>query len=127
MAKDNVVLRFEKVSFEYGHKKPILEEVSFAVRNGSKLTLMGQNGAGKSSLFKLIMGELTPQNGRVSVDHHGTVAIGRQTIPRDQLGFTVEEFFAQFFTEKQWNLPKLIAEVLDAVNLPHASARQEDE
>lgn len=117
MAKDNVVLRFEKVSFEYGHKKPILEEVSFSVRNGSKLTLMGQNGAGKSSLFKLIMGELTPQNGRVSVDQNGTVAIGRQTIPRDQLGFTVEEFFAQFFTETQWNLPKLIAEVLDAVNL----------
>lgn len=121
MAKDTVVLRFEKVSFEYGHKKPILEEVSFAVRNGAKLTLMGQNGAGKSSLFKLIMQELSPQSGRVSLDQKATVAIGRQTIPRDQLDFTVEAFFAQFFIEKQWNLPKLIADVLNAVNLPMPS------
>lgn len=57
MAKDNVVLRFDKVSFEYGHKKPILDEVSFSLRAGSKITLMGQNGAGKSSLFKLITRE----------------------------------------------------------------------
>lgn len=121
MAKDTVVLRFEKVSFEYGHKKPILEEVSFSVRNGAKLTLMGQNGAGKSSLFKLIMQELSPQSGRVSIDQNATVAIGRQTIPRDQLDFTVEAFFAQFFVEKQWNLPKLIADALDAVNLPMPS------
>jgi ABC-type Mn2+/Zn2+ transport system ATPase subunit len=68
MAKDSVVLRFEKVTFEYQHKKPLLEEVSFAIRGGAKLTLMGQNGAGKSSLFKLIMGELKPQSGRVSLE-----------------------------------------------------------
>ena len=116
--KDSVVLRFEKVSFEYQHKKPLLDEVSFAVRSGSKLTLMGQNGAGKSSLFKLLMGELTPQSGRISLDRGATVAIGRQTIPREQLGFTVEAFFEQFFVEKEWNLPKRIASVLSAVNLP---------
>ncbi|MBI5798527.1 MAG: ATP-binding cassette domain-containing protein, partial [Candidatus Yonathbacteria bacterium] len=46
-----VIVRFENVSFEYGHNKPILDDVSFAVRRGAKLTLMGQNGAGKSSLF----------------------------------------------------------------------------
>lgn len=118
MAKDNVVLRFDKVSFEYGHKKPILDEVSFSMRAGSKVTLMGQNGAGKSSLFKLITGESKPQSGRISLDRDATVAIGRQTIPRDQLDFTVEEFFAQFFKEKKWDLPKLINEVLEAVNLP---------
>jgi len=118
MAKDNVVLRFDKVSYEYGHKKPILDEVSFSLRTGSKVTLMGQNGAGKSSLFKLITGESQPQSGRISLDRDATVALGRQTIPRDQLDYTVEEFFAQFFTEKKWDLPKLINDVLDAVNLP---------
>ncbi len=118
MAKDNVVLRFDKVSFEYGHKKPILDEVSFSMRSGSKVTLMGQNGAGKSSLFKLITGESQPLSGRVSLDPSATVAIGRQTIPRDQLDMTVEDFFAQFFHEKQWNLPKLIQDVLGVVNLP---------
>lgn len=118
MAKDNVVLRFDSVSFEYGHKKPILDEVSFSLRAGSKITLMGQNGAGKSSLFKLITNEEQPQSGRISIDRDAVVAIGRQTIPREQLELTVEDFFAQFFQEKQWDLPKRIKDVLAIVNLP---------
>jgi len=118
MAKDNVVMRFDKVSFEYGHKKPILDEVSFSMRSGSKVTLMGQNGAGKSSLFKLITGEEKPQFGRVSVDPDATVALGRQTIPRDQLDLTVQDFFDQFFKGKEWELAMHIKEVLEVVNLP---------
>src|SRR3989344_1097517 len=118
MAKDNVVLRFDKVSFEYGHKKPILDEVSFSMRQGSKITLMGQNGAGKSSLFKLITGEGKPQHGRVCVDKEAAVALGRQVMPRDQLDFTVKDFFAQFFKGKEWELPMRIKEVLEVVNLP---------
>ena len=118
MAKDNVVLRFDNVSFEYGHKKPVLDEVSFSMRAGSKVTLMGQNGAGKSSLFKLITGEEKPRSGRVSLDRDATVALGRQTILRNQLDRTVTEFFAQFWNGKEWELEMHIKEVLEVVNLP---------
>lgn len=118
MANDNVVLRFDKVSFEHGHKKPILDEVSFVIRRGSKITLMGQNGAGKSSLFGLIIGALKPQSGRISIGPNETVAIGRQTIPRDQLDLTIGDYFQQFFREKQWDLPKHIENVLAVVHLP---------
>ncbi len=54
MAQGDVVVRFDEVSFEYGHNKPILDEVDFSVRRGSKITIMGQNGAGKSTIFQLI-------------------------------------------------------------------------
>ena len=118
MAKDNVVLRFDAVSFEYGHKKPILDEVSFSMRAGSKVTLMGQNGAGKSSLFKLITGEEKPHSGRISLDGQATVALGRQTMPRGELDLTLQEFFAQFSKGKEWELPLCIKEVLEIVNLP---------
>lgn len=37
--------------------KWLLDETSFSVREGSKITLMGQNGAGKSTIFKMITGE----------------------------------------------------------------------
>ena len=114
---DNVVLRFDSVFFEHGHRKPILDEVSFSVRRGSKITLMGQYGAGKSTLFKLITGENKPEKGRVSLDPGSTVAIGRQTIPRDRLDFTIEEFFHELFHGKDWELPSKAKEVLDAVNL----------
>ncbi len=118
MAKDTVVLRFDSVSFEYGHKKPILDEVSFSMRTGSKVTLMGQNGAGKSSLFKLITGAEKPSSGRISIDRDAVVALGRQTMPRDELNLTVTEFFAQFFRGKEWELPMRIKDVLEIVNLP---------
>lgn len=121
MTKDTVVLRFDKVSFEYGHRKPILDEVSFSMRRGSKITLMGQNGAGKSSLFKLITGEAKPTSGRISIDRDETVAIGRQTIPRTELDLTVEDYFQQFFHEKQWDLRKHIENILEIVHLPMPS------
>ncbi len=117
MAKDNVVLRFDNVSFEYGHRKPILEEVSFSIRSGSKFTLMGQNGAGKSSLFKLITGENVPQIGRISVDSGANVAIARQVIPREDLGLTVKDFFAKHFHGKDWELAGAIKDVLEIVNM----------
>ncbi|MEK7494577.1 MAG: ATP-binding cassette domain-containing protein, partial [Patescibacteria group bacterium] len=118
MAKDNVVLRFENVTFEYAHKKPLIEEVSFSIRQGAKFTLMGQNGAGKSSLFKMIMGEITPQSGRIAIDPSAKIAIGRQVIPKDELDLTVEEFFAKCFSDTEWKLGAKIKDVLEVVNLP---------
>ena len=41
------ILRFENVSYEYGLQRHILDGVSFGVRRGTKITLMGQNGAGQ--------------------------------------------------------------------------------
>lgn len=40
--------------------KPILEKVSFSLEEGDKLGIIGVNGCGKSTLFKLILGELEP-------------------------------------------------------------------
>ena len=62
-AGHSTVIRFEDVSFEFGHNKPILDEVSFSVRRGTKITLMGQNGAGKSTIFGLILGAGIPWRG----------------------------------------------------------------
>ena len=68
MAKQEVLLRFDKVSFGYGHLKPILKEVDFPVRRGAKITLMGQNGSGKSTIFHLITGELKPDAGQINME-----------------------------------------------------------
>ena len=62
------IIRFESVSFEYGHNKPILEEASFTVRRGTKITLMGQNGAGKTTIFGLILGVAGADEAGLGVD-----------------------------------------------------------
>ncbi len=121
MARNEVILRFDNVSFEFGHHSPILNEVNFSVRDGWKVTLMGQNGAGKSTIFQLITGALSPEEGNIHIADGLSIAIARQVIPRDQMGFTVREFFERCFDTKIYDIDPRIDEVLEVVNLhaPH--------
>ncbi len=117
MAKDETIIRFEDVSFEYGHNKPILDEVSFAIRRGSKTTIMGQNGAGKSTIFGLITGAHVPEDGVINMGHDLSIAIARQVIPRDEMELTVREFFQKCFPKKMYDIDPRIDDVLEVVNL----------
>jgi len=121
MPADEVVLKFSNVSFEWGTNKPILKEASFSVRRGSKITLMGQNGAGKSTIFQLITGESKPDSGAVNVNSGLTIATAKQVLPREDFEFTIKEFFAKCFADKVYDIDKKIDDVLEIVNLsmPH--------
>ncbi len=124
MQNDDVIIRFNAVSFEYGYTKPILSGVSFSIRRGSKVALMGQNGAGKTTIFQLITGSLVPENGSVAVAPDVTMATARQVIPREQLDLTVREFFALAFPKKTYDIDPRIDRLLDVVRLkaPHDRA-----
>ncbi len=113
----NVIISFDEVSFAYDENKPILEEASFSVRENSKFTIMGQNGAGKSTIFKLITGDLKPENGQVNISLGSSIAIATQVMKPENLEKTIEEFFGQTFEKQIYDLPKRIAEVLDIVHL----------
>lgn len=117
MSTNGSILRFENVTFKYSEIHPILEEVNFSLRRGSKVTLMGQNGAGKSSLFKMIMGELEVNEGEIHTPHKATIAIARQVIPHEQLDITLREYFQSQFSETVYDIDPRIDAVLDAVNL----------
>ena len=121
MPTDEVILKFNNVSFEWGTNKLILNEASFSVRRGSKITLMGQNGAGKSTIFQLITGESKPDSGAININDNLTVATAKQVIPREDWGLTITGFFEKCFSEKVYNIDKKIEDVLEIVNLsmPH--------
>ena len=80
------------------------------------MTLMGQNGAGKSTIFQLINGQLHPTEGDVHIAKGLTIATSRQAIPSDQLGFTVREFFEACFVEKVYDIDPKIDKILEVVN-----------
>lgn len=112
-----VILRFDDVSFAYNDGRlPILVKADFSIRQNTKITIMGQNGAGKTTIFKLITGELKPQEGKINIVDGNTIAISRQVIPRDQLNLSVKEFFQTAFDEIDYQLDRKIAEVLKVVN-----------
>lgn len=121
MGREEALVRFEDVSFEYGYTKPILDEVNFAVRRGMKLAIMGQNGAGKSTILSLITGEHMPESGSIHTLPRLSIATAKQVIPRDQLDLTVREFFEKCFSEKVYDIDPRIDEVLEIVHLnaPH--------
>ncbi|HBU06557.1 MAG TPA: hypothetical protein DEB09_00565 [Candidatus Magasanikbacteria bacterium] len=114
---EEVILRFDNVTFEYLEKKPVLDEVCFGVRKSAKLTLMGQNGAGKSTIFKLIKGELKPTKGNVFITNNATIATALQVIERQDLDLTVEEYFSKAFFKVPGNIKSQISKVMNAVNL----------
>jgi ATPase subunit of ABC transporter with duplicated ATPase domains len=113
----DVIIRFDDVSFYYDVQKPILKNASFSVREDSKVTIMGQNGAGKSTIFKLLTGELKPVKGQIHMKKGVSIGIARQVVPAEDMEKTVREFFESAFSEKKYDIDKHIAKVLDAVNL----------
>lgn len=120
----DVMLRMSGVSFAYSEKRPILLDVNFSVREGAKITLMGQNGAGKSTIFKLIFGELEPVHGSVDARDGATISIAAQVMKRTDLKKTVREYFEGAFREKVYDIDPRIAKVLDVVNLTVSAAKK---
>ncbi|MGB7551786.1 MAG: ATP-binding cassette domain-containing protein, partial [Chromatiaceae bacterium] len=59
-----VSLRF--LTLSYGHP-PLLEEVSFELERGERVCLIGRNGTGKSTLLRILAGEVQPDGGEVWV------------------------------------------------------------
>ena len=60
------VLKVEGLSFAYD-KDLILDNVSFEINQGDFVGLVGANGVGKSTLLKLILGDLKPRNGQIKI------------------------------------------------------------
>lgn len=117
MSRNEGLITFNNVSFEYGVNNPILTETSFSIRRGAKFTLMGQNGAGKSTLFGLITGENKADEGTITLMPRTSIAISRQVIPRDDLKLTISQFFEKCFSEKIYAIDPKIDAVLEVVNL----------
>jgi subfamily B ATP-binding cassette protein MsbA len=61
-------LAFEHVSFRYRDKAPALSDVSFAVRAGQTVAIVGPSGSGKSTLAALLLRLRAPSSGRIALD-----------------------------------------------------------
>jgi ATPase subunit of ABC transporter with duplicated ATPase domains len=123
MAKEETIVRFDGVTYEHDPKKRLLEKVDFTVRRGAKLTLMGQNGAGKSTIFGLITGRFEPLEGEVNIVPRTSIAVSRQFIPREDLDLTVRGFFEKVFPQKVYDIDPRIDRVLEIVNLSQGKGK----
>lgn len=85
-------IKFEQVSFRYhGQSRDTLQQVSFTLKKNTAYLLYGINGAGKSTILKLLLGLYVPTTGRILVDGIDLQDIDKDSY-YDRVGVVFQEF-----------------------------------
>ena len=90
-----LVIEFQNVTFSYDGAHPVVENLCFTIGKGETVGLIGANGAGKSTIMKLLLGLLSGK-GQITVDG---LPMGKQNIPaiRQKIGFVLQDSDNQMF------------------------------
>ena len=85
-------MAFENVSFAYEEEKEVLHNISFEVKSGSVVALVGSSGSGKSTIAGLAASFLNPQSGKITVDGNNMSKIDLNSF-RQHLGVVLQDDF----------------------------------
>jgi len=113
------LLTLRDISLAFGGP-PLFDGITLQIEPGDRLCLLGRNGTGKSTLLKLIAGELPPEGGELIRSQGLKVALVSQEIPQDISG-TVFEVVAQHphaaADSEQWQHEQQVERVLNRLHL----------
>ena len=117
------MISIDGLTVEFGGTT-LFKDISFAINDKDRIALMGKNGAGKSTMLKIIAGEKTPTRGRVSAPKENIIAyLPQHLITNDNC--TVFEEAAKAFAEthEMENEIKLLLSCVkyELLNLRHGS------
>ena len=101
------MLGLHGVTFGYEGQKPLFKNLDFSINKDSQFFIVGPNGVGKSILFLLLMGNLTPTNGEMRKNHW--LKIG---------------FFNQQYAEQLYMEETPTEHLQRSFNLPYQDARK---
>lgn len=89
------MIKFENVSFGYEKEIPVIKNLSFSINDEDTIGLIGANGAGKSTIMKLLLG-LLQHKGRIIVD---SLEVEKKNYPeiRKKLGYVLQDSDNQMF------------------------------
>lgn len=84
-------IRFEGVYFRYGGRENpyVLENISFTIKPGDLVAIVGQSGSGKTTLSKLLVGFYLPTEGRISVDGYDLSLVDKEYY-RAHIGYVMQ-------------------------------------
>jgi len=85
-------IQFEKVSFTYDDTNKVLDEVSFHIKPGETIAIVGPSGSGKSTLIELILKNYEYQTGTIKMDGIDLQRLEPETV-RSQIGTSLQEVF----------------------------------
>lgn len=91
-------LVFDHVSFRYpASVEWVIQDVSFKIRSGSKVALAGQNGAGKTTIIKLLARLYDPSEGRILLDGVDLREFSQEEL-RDEIAIVFQDYFRYDFS-----------------------------
>ncbi len=100
-ALNDIAIEFRNVSFGYAEpaptednptpeKREVLENISFAIKRGSRVALVGPSGSGKSTTFSLIERFYEPTSGQIFMDGQAVTSLSRDAL-RAQIGYVEQD------------------------------------
>lgn len=131
------MLTLDHVSFSYPDGTAVLKDISFTIRDGEQVALIGANGTGKSTLMKVILGLLSAK-GSIAVDDLPMTAENLPKI-RSLLGYVLQDADNQMFMPTvledmifgpmnygldRESAIKKARETLETLGVPHLETRQ---
>jgi len=119
---DGIFLQIKEVSFGYPNKPLLFKNVTIGIDEQSKIALVGNNGTGKSTLLKLIIGKIDPISGEVT--RNRKLVIGRFSqhfVDQLTMDKNPVEYLTSLFPTKN---PQEIRSMLGRVGLPGANHLQ---
>jgi len=105
---------------------PLLDDVTCHVEPGQRIGLLGRNGAGKTSLMRLLAGTIQPDSGTVAIAPGATIALLQQDVPQDVTG-AVRDVVAgglppTTVADAAWQRDQAVAQTLSRMSLDGAAA-----
>ena len=83
-------IRFDRVTFHYGKQGGVIDELSFDIKPGEKVGLVGRSGAGKSTIVNLLLRFYDPEAGRIKIDGTDIGAVTQESL-RANIGVVTQD------------------------------------
>lgn len=110
------MLRVTNLKKSFGEKE-IFTNISFVLNPMEKVGIIGKNGCGKTTLFKIIIGEIEPDEGEVIIDKNEIICYLPQTLEVD-FKKTIKEFFSEKTKIEDWLIRKYLGKIgIDNINI----------
>lgn len=90
------VVEVQNLMYAYSQQQPVLDNISFSLKTGDRVALMGATGSGKSTLLENLIGLKHPQSGKIWING---IPLLPNTLPqiRQQIGFSFQDANDQLF------------------------------
>ena len=104
-----IEIELNNIKKNYGLKN-VLDGVSFEIKTGERIALIGDNGSGKSTILKIISGDEKADSGKVNIRKEAEIGYLKQVYPNENDSIVVEEYLKRSF-KKYFDMEKRLKEL----------------